>query len=94
MTTLAYLLATNQLPSFPNGDDDMDLNQLLAAFETEAAEVQAATSAKAAAQEAMAAAQEAVTAANATLTTEKQQARAALDAVIAKLNEIADGLGI
>jgi hypothetical protein len=72
----------------------MNLNELLAAFETEAAEVQTATAAKAAAQEALTSAQEAVTAANTSLTTEKQQARAALDAVIAKLNEIADGLGI
>ena len=87
---IAYLLSTGLLDKEP----DMSLNELLAAFETEATEVQAATTAKAAAQEAMTAAQEAVAAANASLTTEKQQARAALDAVIAKLNEIADGLGI
>jgi flagellar hook-associated protein FlgK len=87
---IAYLLSTNLL----NGEPDMSLNELLAAFESEVTEVQAATTAKAAAQEAMTAAQEAVAAANASLTTEKQQARAALDAVIAKLNEIADGLGI
>ena len=87
---IAYLLSTNLL----NGEPDMSLNELLAAFESEVTEVQAATTAKQQAQEAMAAAQEAVTAANASLTTEKQEARAALDAVIAKLNQIAESLGI
>ena len=72
----------------------MSLNELLVAFEAEVAEVQAATTAKQQAQEAMVQAQEAVTAANASLTTEKQEARAALDAVIAKLNQIAESLGI
>ena len=92
--TLAYLLATNQLTSLPNGEPDMDLTELLQAFETKVTDVQTATATKTAAQEALVLAQEAVAAANASLTSEKGAARAALDAVIAKLNEIAEGLGI
>jgi hypothetical protein len=87
---IAYLLSTGLLDKEP----DMDLTELLAAFEAKVTNVQAATATKAQAQEALALAQEAVAAANASLTTEKGAARAALDAVIAKLNEIAEQLGI
>ena len=72
----------------------MSVSELLAAFETEAADVAAANDAKAAAQASLATAQEAVAAANTALATEKSEARAALDAVIAGLNEMAEQLGI
>ena len=72
----------------------MDIQALLAAFETEATDVATASEAKAAAVANLTAAQESVAAANAGLATEKSEARAALDALIAALNARAEQLGI
>ena len=86
---LAYLLFLDLFRS-----EHMTLEELLAAFQAEANGVVSANQVKSDAAAALAAAQEALTAANGELGREKTEARAALDAVIAKLNEMADQLGI
>ena len=72
----------------------MTLEDLLAAFQLEASQVAQASDARSAAATAVQTAQEALAASNTELSREKTEARSALDAVIAKLNEMADQLGI